>query len=191
MMKFILLLVFISSSAIAADDLLDDQVMSIKAANYSQTLEVTASKLKEVFDRYEIALSRGYSITRKMEVSGTASTPLIQAGIRKCVAIVCQDVDLDIVLSITKVEGTCAQNYFLKADLARSSSNLTEVYDFFATSLCATPTSDGASVRLVTTARRASTYNSGPVASTIKSFLRLQIGPISRALGEELAENSK
>jgi hypothetical protein len=179
------------SLAHAFDDFLSKEELEIKSIKYEQVVELTAINLKPVFDHYKIALGSGFSIVRPLQVLGTNSNPILQGTLKKCIAFICQDVDLDASVTITKIHGPCDVNYFLKADLSRSSHWLTGEYEYFATTVCANHSADGAKGTLNSYAHRASTYGGGPIASTIFNFLLLQIEPIMNSLHARLNENIK
>lgn len=192
-MKFITLAFLLISSTIsfANDDLLDKQVLTIKSDRFGDVFDLTAQNLKNVFSRYKIVLGSGFSIVKPLVVSGTQANPNITATLKKCVAFVCRDVAVDADLTVNKVQGACDENYYLKADLQRSGDMLTNVYDYFYSNICAKKTAEGAEVTIISYAARARTYNGGPIASTIQSFLRLQIDPIMASLQVELNKNIK
>jgi hypothetical protein len=173
----------------AKEDLLDKSELVIKSERFGDVISLTAENLKDVFMGYKIALSQGLSIVKPLVVSGTQAGPNIRVSLKKCVTIVCNTVDLDADLSITKVEGRCDENFFLKADLQKSSYTLTEVYDYFYTTICANRSAQGAKVSLTSYAFRARTYSGGIVASTIRDILQIQITPILKSLQTELDKN--
>ncbi len=182
-------LLLFSSLSFAKDDFLDERNLVIKSERFGDVISLTAENLKDVFVSYKIALGSGLSIVKPLVVSGTQAAPNIKVTLRKCVTIVCQTVELDADLTITKVDGACDENFFLKADLQRSSDTLTDVYDYFYTTICANRSAEGAKATLSSYAFRARTYNGGIVASTIRDILQLQIAPIMKSLQTELDEN--
>ncbi len=187
-MILIFLFVF-SSLTFATDDLLDQRELTIKGERFGDVIALTAENLKDVLDGYKIALGPGFSIVKPLVVSGTQASPKLQATVRKCFAFVCRDVEVDADLTIDQVEGECEVNYYLKADLQKSGELLTDVYDDFHTTICANPSSEGATLVLTSHATRARYYSGGIIASTIQEFLRLQISPIMESLQIELNEN--
>lgn len=185
----ILFFLLYSSFIFAQDDSLDRQDITIKSQRFGDVISLTAENLKDVFMGYKVALNSGLSIVKPLEVSGTQANPNIKVSLKKCVAFVCQTVKLDIDLTISKVEGSCDENFYLKAELDRSSSTLTDVYEYFYTTICAKRSPEGAKVTLSSFATRARSYNSGMVASNIKQILQLQIAPIIKSLQTELNKN--
>lgn len=182
-------LLSISTLAFATDDLLDRRELPLKSERFGDVIALTAQNLKDVLDGYQIALGPGFSIVKPLVVSGTQAAPNIQATVRKCFAFVCRNVEVDADLTITKVDGECDENYYLKADLHKSGELLTDVYDHFYTQICARRSSEGATISLTSYASRADTYNGGLIASTIQEFLELQITPIMESLQTELNKN--
>lgn len=182
-------LLVLSSIAFAKDDLLDKRELSIKSERFGDVIALTAENLKDVFLGYKIALGSGLSIVRPLVVSGTQANPNMRVTLKKCVAFVCETVSLDADLTITKVDGACEENFILKADLHKSSATLTVVYDYFYTTICANGSAQGGSAVLTTYAFRASTYNGGFIASTIKDILQMQVAPIVKSLQAELNKN--
>ena len=190
-MKIITLGLFIifSSLAFAKDDFLDKRELVINSERFGDVISLTAENLKDVFLGYKIAVGPGLSIVSPLVVSGTQASPNMRVTLKKCITIICETVSLDADLTITKVDGTCDENFILKADLQRSSDTLTEVYDYFYTTICANRSAQGANTILTSYAFRANTYSGGIVASTIKDILQLQIAPIIKSLQTELDKN--
>ncbi len=193
-MKKLILILCLSSLttlAFAKDDFLSQQDLDIKTGHYEEAIFKTAENLKAIFDHYKIALGPGFYIVKPLEVVGTRSNPVLKGILKKCISFICHDVDLDASLTITKVQGPCDVNYYLKADLSRSSSLLTDIYEYFSTTVCAKRTVSGAHITLSSSAHRAGTYIGGPISSNILSFLGLQIEPIKNSLETELNKNIK
>lgn len=185
----LLFLILFSTLTFATDDFLDRRELSIKSERYGDVIALTAENLKDVFDNFKIAVGSGFTLVKPLVVSGTQAMPNLQATVRKCFAFVCRNVELDTDVTVSEVNGECAENYLLKADLQKSGELLTDVYDNFYTTICAQPTSDGAKVTLTTYATRSPNYSGGVIASTIQDFLRLQITPIMNSLQTQLNHN--
>lgn len=190
-MKAITLGIFLifSSLAFGKDDLLDKRELAIRSERFGDVITLTAENLKDVFLGYKIALDSGLTIVKPLVISGTQANPNMKVTLKKCIAIICETVSLDADLTITKVNGACDENFVLKADLQKSSDRLTEVYDYFYTTICANGSAQGAKAVLTSYAFRASTYSGGFIASTIKDILQLQIAPILKSLQTELDKN--
>lgn len=190
-MKYLsIILLFVSSTlTFAKDDLLHTQELSIKSGRYADVIDLTAANLKDVFKDFKLVMGPGFSVVKPLMISGTQAMPNFRATLKKCVTIICETVDVDADLVISEAQGSCAENYYLKADLDKSGELLTNVYEYFFSVICVNPSPEGATATLKTYAARARGYSGGPIASTIKDFLRLQIAPLMSSLQRQLDEN--
>lgn len=184
------LLFFLSVSQAATYDPLAQKNLLIRNADPLKVLLLTADNPKALFERYKPKLDSGSKITSPLQIGGTRDNPVIKVSIRKCVAFICQTVDLDAEVSLKEVRGNCDHNMFMAADLRRSSATLSDVYDQLDVHICFKQTkAQEGQLTLTAQARRAGTYSGGIVQKEILDFLRLQIDPITTALEETLKSN--
>lgn len=182
--------VFSSSLVWAASDSLAQERLTIRSSDAAGVLQTTVENVKDVFERYEVALDSGTQIVSPLQVGGTQSHPVIKVTLKKCVAFICKTVNLDSEISVDPSSGSCAKNFVLTADLQRSGQILTDVYDRFNVAICMKNV-DGqtATLDLTATAHRAPSYESGMIQKQIFQLLQMQIRPIVKALNETLHEN--
>lgn len=179
-----------SGSVWAASDALAQQRLTIRSQDAAGVLQRTVDNVKDVFERYHVALDSGTQIVSPLQVGGTQSHPVIKVTLKKCVTLICQTVNLDAEISVDPVSGSCAKNFVLTADMERSGQLLTDVYDRFDVAICMNNVdSASATLDLTATAHRAPKYSSGVVQKQIFQLLQLQISPIVRALNETLQAN--
>lgn len=185
-----ILSVFSASLVQAASDNLAQERLTYRSTNVEGVLQVTVDNVKDVFERYQVALDSGTKIVSPLQVGGTQNRPVIKVTLKKCVTIVCKTVSLDAEISVEPTSGSCAKNFMLTADLERSGQILTDVYDRFNVAICMKKTdAQTAILDLVATAHRAPKYESGLVQKQIFQLLQLQIRPIVKALNETLRAN--
>ncbi len=170
-----------------SSDFLVHEKIAIPNANSAAVLDRTADNLAGVFELFKIAVDSSSSVEKPLTVSGSARSPIIEASVKKCVAFICQTVDLDAVVSLTKISGSCTRNYVLSLDLAKSSSLLTQSYDKLNVAICYAETADGkGSLALDASAHHASSYEAGFIQNQIFTLLKLQIYPLTKALNQSL-----
>lgn len=192
-MKSVLVLLLsslaVSFSALAAPehDFLAQKNIQIQSDDPGRVFERTADNPKAIFQRYKPKLDSGSKITSPLQIGGTQANPTIKVSVRKCVAIICQTVDLDAEVSIRETSGSCKKNYALSADLRRSSATLADTYDRLDVTICYQQSkANEAQLQLAAYAHRAPRYDGGVVQKEIMEFLQLQVQPITQALAETL-----
>lgn len=184
------LLFLVSVAQANTHDALAKKSLTYQAADPSRVLTLTADNPKALFERYRPKLDSSSKITSPLQIGGTRDNPVIKVSIRKCVTFICQTVDLDAEVALSPISGSCDKNYFLQADLRRSSDTLSDVYDRLDVTICFKNTKSGeGQLQLVAQARRAPSYSGGVVQKQIMDFLQLQIDPIVSALAETLRTN--
>lgn len=180
----------VSTLAAPEHDFLAQKNLSIQSPNPLRVFELTAESPKAIFQRYKPKLDSGSKITSPLQVGGTETNPTIKVSIRKCVAFICQTVDLDAEVTIRETSGSCKKNYAMYADLRRSSSTLADTYDRLDVTICYQQSKPNeAQLQLAAYAHRAAKYSGGVVQKEIMDFLQLQVQPITQALAETLRSN--
>jgi hypothetical protein len=192
--SLLFVLVSLSLTAVAettaSHDFLAQKNLRILNANPMMVFERTADNPKSIFQRYKPKLDSGSRIVSPLQIGGTQKNPTVKVSIRKCVAIICQTVDLDATVSIQEVSGSCDRNFAMYADLRRSSPTLSDTYDRLDVSICYNDFTVGeAKLELGAYAHRAAKYSSGPIQREVLDFLQLQVQPIVQALAETLRAN--
>lgn len=194
-MKFALLFVvasisFSAAPARAEHDFLAQKSLTIQSPNPARVLERTAENPKAIFLRYAPKLDSSSKVISPLQIGGTQENPTVKVSIRKCVAFICQNVDLDAEISLRETTGSCKKNYALYADLRRSSTTLSDIYDRLDVKICFHQRiSTEAQLQLEAYAHRAPKYSGGVVQREIMDFLKLQVQPITQALAETLKSN--
>lgn len=180
----------LSSWGAPEHDFLAQKNILIQSQNPLRVFELTADNPKAIFQRYKPKLDSGSKITSPLQVGGTQTHPTIKVSIRKCVAFICQTVDLDAEVTIRETSGSCKKNYAMSADLRRSSDTLSDTYDRLDVTICYQQTkTTEAQLQLAAYAHRATKYSGGVVQKEIMDFLQLQVQPITQALAETLRSN--
>lgn len=186
------LCIFATQLSLAGSDHLANATIQINSAQPEAVLDRTLSNIRSVFQRYQPVVDAQTTITSPLRVGGTQDHPTLKMSARKCVFVICQDVDLDAEVSVRVVSGNCKKNLLVNADLRRSSQALADVYDHLQVSICFNESRPGAGVlNLTGQAHRAPNYSAGRVQQEIFKLLQLQIPPITRALNETLRHNGK
>lgn len=175
---------FLGAHALAADsDLLAKTSITINSTDSEAVLNRTIANPKAVFEHYVPALDSNSTLVKPLEVTGTASRPILKMSVQKCVAIICKTVDLDAEMNLKENKGSCDRNLRLEADLSRSSDTLTEVYDQLNVEICYMKSKLGKGKLLITgSAHHSPTYSQGMIQQQIFSMLQLQIEPMTKAL---------
>lgn len=174
---------------IRSSDRLIKTQFDIKAAEPEAVLNKTIENLKGVFLRYKPALDSNTEIVSPLKVGGTATRPNFSIGLRKCVFVVCETVDLEAAMSLREVSGSCERNLVLDADLRRSSARMSDNFQALKVDICFQ--SKGTNARITTDAWaiRAPSYSDGLVTDEILKMLKMQIQPMSDALKKSLVAN--
>lgn len=161
----------------------------IKAAEPEAVLNKTVDNLKGVFQRYVPALDSNTTIVSPLKVGGSATRPTFHIALRKCVLVVCETVELDAAISLRDVNGSCARNFVLDADLRRSSPRMSENYQALKVDICFQSKDTNARITTEAWAIRAPSYSDGIVTDEILKMLKMQIQPMSDALKKSLIAN--
>lgn len=182
--------ILISSLAVAGDyDLLGNQVVTYKAANPEQILFKTVANLKSIFDKYKVQTDSSSRITSPLRVAGTAINPTMQVGIQKCVLFICKDVDLNAIMAIQEVRGSCQRTFTLVVDLSKSRGVLIDNYDRLDVGICYNAKDQDAQIAVQVNAHHAKTYQPGEVQNEVYKLLKIQIPALADALSKTLIEN--
>ena len=190
---FLLLLLELSSSALAStfagsgSDPLAQTSVLVPGPRGDAALDRSLADLKGIFQRFVPGLDSSSEIVKPLVVSGSPNRPLVTVSIRKCVAFLCQTVDLDASAEIRELSGPCARNYLLRVDLSRSSPSLADTYDRLDVIGCYQTRGDGSgTLYLEASAHQAPRYSQGLVQREIVKMLGLQVAPITKAIQESL-----
>lgn len=189
--KFIALicLTALGSVAYAANDRLATGTIAIDSRDSEGVLNRTLDDLRAVFIRFHPSADGGEWV-HELVVGGSKMNPTLKMSLRKCVAFICETVDLDAEVSLREERGNCDRNFVLEADLQRSSQMLTDYYRRLDTEICFMRTSNGnGELRAVATAIRTSGFKKDIVQKQILSTLKAQANPIIRAVEESLKAN--
>lgn len=189
--KFIALILFstLGISAFAANDRLATGTIVIDSRDPEGVLNRTLDDLKAVFKRFHPSADGGEWV-HELVVGGTKMNPTLQMSLKKCVAFICETVDLDAEVSLREERGNCDRNFVLEADLQRSSQMLTDYYRRLDTTICFRRTSNGkGEISAVATAIRTSGFKKDIVQKQILSTLKAQANPIIEAVDESLKAN--
>lgn len=185
------LLVFVATLSFPsfANDKLAKGTITINSSNSEAVLDRTLGDLRAVFKRLRPNPDGGTWV-KELVVSGTRSNPIMQMSLRKCVAFVCETVDLDADVSMREVRGECDRNFVVEADLSRSSKILTDYYRRLDTSICFNKSSSGKGTLIAeAVAIRAPGFKNGVIQKEILSTLKAQARPIIYAVDESLKAN--
>jgi hypothetical protein len=181
-------------SAFALDsgsDLLMKTTIQIASTNSDDVLNRTTADLRGVFQRYQPAVDSGSKIVKPLRVSGSASRPILQMSVEKCVLFVCETVDMDAEVVLKESGGPCKRNFTLVGDLSKSSDRLKDTYDSLNVAICYNTDATGAGkLDLVASAHQAPNYDTGIIQQQIFNLLQLQIKPMTKALNDALKANS-
>lgn len=192
-MRTLILVIFglfmLNSIAQAASDSLSQQRLTIKAGDAAQVVESTLDNVKEVFEKYQVALDSSTTIIKPLQIGGTQDHPTMKVTLKKCVTFICQEVELNAEISAEVTRGRCDRNYVLTADLGRSGQILTDLYDSFTVSGCLHKTATGGILDLDAQAQRSNKGGLGVVRDQVLALLKLQINPIVQALNATLREH--
>jgi len=172
----------------SSDRLIKTQ-FDIRAAEPEAVLNKTIENLKGVFQRYKPALDSNTEIVSPLKVGGTAARPNFSVGLRKCVFVVCETVDLEAAISLREVSGGCERNLVLDADLRRSSARMSDNFRALKVDICFQSKGTNARITTEAWAIRAPSYSDGLVTDEILKMLKMQIQPMSDALKKSLIAN--
>lgn len=189
-LKSILLLTLsvVSFSSFANDRLAKGQ-LSIDSRDSEAVVDRTLDDLRAIFKRFRPNPDGGTWVN-ELVVSGTKHNPILRMSLRKCVAFICETVDLDADVTLREERGECDRNFVLEADLSRSSQMMTDYYRRLDTNICFNKNSNGkGSLTAVATAIRAPGFSKGIVQKQILSTLKAQANPIIEAVDESLKAN--
>ncbi len=175
--------------AATAVDVILQKDLSVKTDQFNAVLSKTENNVKPFVDNFNIKVDGGAKITSPKVVTGTILQPVLKVSVKKCVLFICNTIDLDSEFTLIKTTGTCALNYVLQGDLRRSSKLLADLYSNINTSLCITPTPEGAKVSLSVVLLRAGTYASGVVQSETLKFIKLQAPSIVESFSTVMKQN--
>jgi hypothetical protein len=179
-----LILLGTSTAAFADSDFLAQATIQIDNPHSSEVLNRLVANPKAVFEHYQPALDSGSTIVRPLQVTGSATHPIMQVSIRKCVLFVCQtaDLDADVTLREGKQAG-CDRAFQLVANLSRSSDLVRNTYDRLDAALCYKANANGTgSLNCSASGNHASTYSQGFAQEQIFQMLQLQVQPIVSAV---------
>lgn len=190
LIKSIVLIAAVSLSIPSfANDRLATGNIVIDSKDSEDVLDRTLSDLRAVFQRFKPNPDGGEWV-RELVVSGSRNNPILQMALRKCVAFICETVELDADVTLREVRGQCDRNFVVEADLSRSSRMLTDHYRRLDTEICFNKSSNGkGTLSAVATAIRASGFKKGIVQGQILSTLKAQARPIIRAVDASLKAN--
>jgi hypothetical protein len=185
-MKFVFLLLpaLVSLPAFADSDFLAQASVKIESTHSGEVLNRLAANPKAVFEHFQPALDSGSTIVRPVQVTGSATHPNMQVSIKKCVAFVCQTVDLDANISMREgKQAGCDRAFQLVADLSRSSDVVRNTYDRLDTSICYKASADGrGTLNMSAGANQAAGYSKGFIQGQIFKMLKMQVSPIVSAV---------
>ena len=174
---------FSAANALAAADFLAQATVKMESTRSAEVIGRVAADPKAVFQRYQPALDGSSKIVRPVQVTGPADRPVMQVSIQKCVAFICETVDLDALISLQEVRSSCDRSYRLTADLSRSSPRVRDVYDRLDVQICYKASPDGrGTLQLSAAANQAPSYSEGFVQNEMLKLLRLQVTPIVKAV---------
>jgi hypothetical protein len=194
-----LLVVGISSVAIAAPkpppavDILGNQQVSVSGPNANAALDRSINDLKGIFQKYEVVVDSGTSITSPLEITGSQNLPVLQVSMKKCVIFVCEEVDFNGEVSLKELPGSakCARNLQISIDLSRSGATLTKNYSSIEMSICFNADAKGAGkADIAAVAKRAAGFRKDIIQSNILQLLVLQVKPMTVAFSQSLAKNA-
>ncbi len=188
--RFLICLLSLSPDfAFAAADALEEQTLQIPSERSEELLKLVIADPRAVFLRYRPALDSGSKLVKPVRISGSKESPVMQLSIRKCVAILCQTVDLDATISVREISGNCDLNFHLVADLTRSSATVSDIYDRLDVALCFRAQRSGSgSLAIGASAHHGPQYARGFVQGEMFKLLKLQVPPIVKAFQEVLKE---
>jgi hypothetical protein len=185
-MKFLFLLLpaLVCLPAFAGSDSLAQASVKIDNTRSGDVLNRLISNPKAVFEHFQPALDSGSTIVRPVQVTGSATHPNMQVSIKKCVAFVCETVDLDADISIREgKQAGCDRAFQLVTDLTRSSDLVSSTYDRLDTSICYKASADGrGTLTMNASANQASSYSKGFFQAQMFNMLKLQVAPIVSAV---------
>lgn len=170
--------------AFAASDFLATAIVPITSYHASDVLDSLVGNPKAVFQHYQPALDSGSTIVRPVQVTGTATHPIMQVSIKKCVVFICQTVDLDADITIHEgKQAGCDRAFQLTADLGRSSDLVRNTYNSLDILVCFKASPDGrGTLNLSASAVQAAAYSQGFVQQQMFNMLQLQVQPIVAAV---------
>src|ERR1700679_217994 len=83
-----------------SSDFLVHETVAIASTSSSAVLDRTAANLDQVFARYKPNFDSSTTILSPLAVTGTALHPILKLSAQKCVAFICETVDMDGVVSL-------------------------------------------------------------------------------------------
>ncbi len=176
-------LTVLPNASFAESTFLAEQTIPLNSSRSNEVLDKTMADVRMVFQKFELALDSSSKIVVPKRISGTAARPVMTVSVRKCVAFICQTMDLDAEVDVREVSGRCNRDFVLTAKLGRSSREVREVYDALTVNVCFREGRSGkGSLRMLGYARHAREYQQGIVQQELVKMLRMQVSPLSRAL---------
>ncbi len=167
-------------------DLVLQSEIQVGGSNPERALEKTVADTRAIFYNYVPAVDSSTTILKPLRVSGSAAMPVIQMTLRKCVAFICEVVDLDAEIRTVATQSDCAKSYLIRADLSRSSTTLANTYRELNVEACLNKPN---TLAFRVTARRGPEYKSGVVQQEVMKMLKLQSKPILQAIQKSLKAN--
>jgi|GEM_PF-7071960 len=184
---FLSLISFVSVSAHAESTFLAQKTIPVNSTKSNEVIDRTLADMKMVFQKFDLALDSQTKIVKEKEVTGSASRPIMTVSVRKCIAFICETMDLEAAVDAREVSGKCNRDFVITANLARSSDKIREIYDRLEVNVCYKASADGkGSLLLVGYAHHAPTYNDGFIQNEIFKLLQLQVTPLVKAVQETL-----
>lgn len=176
-----------SISAHAESTFLAQKTIPVNSTRSNEVIDRTLADMKMVFQKFELALDSQTKIVKAKEVSGSAARPIMTVTVKKCIAFICETMDLEAAVDAREVNGKCDRDFVITANLSRSSDKVREVYDRLDTNICFKASADGkGSLLLVGYAHHAATYRDGFIQKELFKMLQLQVNPLVKAVQDTL-----
>ena len=169
---------------------LGSNTVVFKSANPTASIDNLVGNFKTVFDAYQPNMDNSTKVLVPAKIGGTNTNPTLHMVVKKCIFLICETVEFNVAVSVQNSQGACPRNFIVTADMSRSSAVLSDNYPKMLIGICAQPASPESQATLRFVAERGPRFKSGMIQGEILNILRLQVTPISLAIGTALKTTS-